>query len=234
MKKFCLAFSVAVVTIVFLSIFTHSGSPAATKSQPPAPVESCSCSAPDGSCSVNLECRGGCEKHCGPNDDCWAYCSGAFGVLGMETTLEIQNGTYAQLVSELSRISGKSLEFSPSRPGRVTNLGFKQATLWDALEFLSDRGTVRINGTDFELFRKLRKSLLAGDRLSFAVQNTAVNTFVNDMAGLTGIPFRVTGGRSMAVVNVELQNATLEEIIAKVSEQTGTKIVEDGAALSRR
>jgi hypothetical protein len=150
-------------------------------------------------------------------------------MLGTETTFEMQNGTYPQLVAKLARISGKDLAFSPTKPDTIFNLGFKKAALWDAFEFLSDRGTVRVAGKDFESLRRLRKILLSGERLSFGVKNTTVNTFVNDMAGLTGLPLRITAGRPMAIVNVELRDASLNDILAKVSEQTGTKIIEDGA-----
>jgi hypothetical protein len=143
----------------------------------------------------------------------------------------MQNGTYPRLLAELTRLSGKDIEFSPAKSVPPFNLGFRQAPLWDALEFLSDRGTVRIAGEDFETLRTLRKTLLSGDKISLGVQNTPVSVFVNDMAGLTGLSLRITAGRSMAIVNVELQDATLNEILAKVSEQTGTKITEDGAAL---
>jgi len=146
--------------------------------------------------------------------------------LGTETTFEMQNGTYGKLVAELARLSGKNIAFSPAKQLPPFVLGFKQAALWDALEFLSDRGTVQIDGKDFESLRALRKSLLSGDRISLGVQNTPVSTFVNDMAGISGLPLRVAAGRPMSVVNVDIQAATLTEILAKVSEQTGTKIVE--------
>jgi hypothetical protein len=168
--------------------------------------------------------------NCGPDGDCWAYCSGFFGLLGTETNLEIQNGSYHKLVAELTRLSGKGIEFSPAKSVPAFNLGFKQSSLWDALEFLSDRGVVRIDGKDFESLRRLRKSLLSGDRISITVQNTPISVFVNDLAGLTGLSLRITAGRSMALVDVELQGATLNEILVKVSEQTGTKISEDSAS----
>lgn len=232
MKKLFAAVLASAFSLVLISALTFHGSPAATTSPAATMVQSCSCSAPDGSCSVSLECQGGCEKHCGNDGDCWAECSGFYGMLGTEITVEMQNSTYPQLVAELARISGKDLEFSPTKPDTTTfNVGFKRALLWDALEFLSDRGTVRIAGKDFESLRSIRKKLLSGERISFGIQNTPVNTFVNDMASLTGLPLRITAGRPMAIVNADLQDLTLDEILARVSEQTGTKITENGADL---
>jgi hypothetical protein len=108
------------------------------------------------------------------------------------------------------------------------NTSWKRATLWDVLDMLSDRGTVQIAGKVFEKFKRLRKVLLSGNKISLCVRNTPVKTFVNDMASLTGLPLRITAGSGMAVVNLKLQHATLDEILIKVAEQTGTTIREEG------
>jgi len=222
-KKACAALLTTVLLCFVLSTSSRSA-------PVPAPFEeTCSCVAEDGSCSASVTCNGGCERYCGNNDNCWAECSGFYSTLAAETTLEIQFGTYSQLVSELARIGGKDVSFTTSRvsprPDPIANLGFKKAPLWNALEFLSDRGTVRIGGKDFESLRRLRKSLLSGERINFGVKNTPVTTFVTDLTGLTGLPFRITSGRPMALANVELRQANLDDIITKVQEQTGTKIV---------
>jgi hypothetical protein len=188
-------------------------------------ADNCSCSAPDGSCSASVTCKGGCTKFCGNNNNCSAECSGAYSFYGTEVTFEVQNATYPQLVSELSRVSGKEIVFTPTRSETLFNAGAKRAVLWDALKMLANRGTLLVGGTDFEKLRTLRKSLLSGDRLNFAVSNTPLNVFVSDLSGLTGTTYRITSGRPLATANVQLQNANLNEIIAAVAEQTGTKIV---------
>jgi hypothetical protein len=147
----------------------------------------------------------------------------------MEVTFEVQNAKYPQLVAELARTSGKDITFSPTTPDMVFNAGFKRATLWDALKLLSDQGAVQVAGQDFEKLKRLRRSLLTGEKFSFCVTNTPVNTFVEDVAGLTGLPLRITRGRPTATVNVKLQDVTLSDMINAVSEQTGTKIIEEGA-----
>jgi hypothetical protein len=212
----------AILICAMLSTPTRSASS-------PAFVETCYCEAADGSCSATVTCRGGCQKYCGNNDDCWAECSGFYTALATETNLEISYGTYSQLITQLSRISGKDISFTVSRPNQrpdiIANLGFKKAPLWNALEFLSDQGTVRIEGKDFDSLRRLRKSLLSGERINFGIKNTPVNTLVTDLVGLTGLPCHITSGGPMALANVELPQANLDEIITKVSAQTATKIV---------
>jgi hypothetical protein len=155
--------------------------------------------------------------------------SGGHAFLEMETTLQMQNATYSQLVTELARISGKDITFSPKNPDMTFNVGFQRATFWDALKLLSEQGTVQVAGQDFEKLKRLRRSLLNGEKFSFCVTNTPVNTFVSDMVGLTGLPLRITAGKPTAMVNVRLRDAALSDMLRAVSEQTGTKIVEEGA-----
>lgn len=222
MKKLSAALLASVFILSLVSAPIHSASSAYM-------IEDCSCSAPDGSCSASVSCSGGCTKFCGNNDNCSASCSGSFEILALEVTLEMQNSTYPQLVAELARISGKDLAFSPTKPNMVFNTGFKRATLWDALKLLSNQGTLRVAGQDFEKLKRLRRSLLSGEKFSCCVTNTPVNTFVNDVVGLTGLPLRIAAGRPMATVNLKLQDVTLSEILTAVSEQTGAKIIQEGA-----
>lgn len=191
---------------------------------------SCSCEAPDGSCSASITCTSGCEKFCGPNGNCYVYCSGVFPSLSREVTVEVENGTYPQLVNELSRVSGVNLEFVPLDSTAVFNAGYKRAVLWDALESLSEHGALRVAGQDFQKIKRLRRILLSNEKISFAVRNTSVKTFVADLAALTGLSLRVTAGNPKSKVNVELSEATLDDIIAIVSEKTGTTIAEEIAA----
>jgi len=116
--------------------------------------------------------------------------------------------------------------FSPNRYDTVFNVGFKKSPFWNALELLSDQGTVQVDGQDFERLKRLRRVLLTGERVTLCVTNTPVNTFVNDVAGLTGVSLRVTSGNPMALINIKLPEATFDEMLTKVSEQSGTKIVE--------
>lgn len=189
--------------------------------------EECSCQAPDGTCSASISCPHGCIQHCAGQGDCYAECSGFYELFATETTVQMQNASYPQLITVLARISGKDIAFSPTNPGVLFNADYKRALLWDVLDMLSDRGTVQVAGKDFEKIKRLRKILLSGARISLCVGRTPVSTFVNDTASLTGLPLRIKSGNPLAVVNLKLQQVTLEEILTKVSEQTDTKIVED-------
>jgi hypothetical protein len=212
--------------LLFTSVFTLTLAPVFTPTASPALVrENCSCTAPDRSCSVSISCRGGCTQFCGNNDNCYAYCSGAAELFGTEVTYVSQNGNYRELVAELARLSGKDIAFAATTPNEVFNVGFKKATLWDALELLSEHGTVRVAGQDFEKLKRLRRILLYDEKVSYCVTNTRASTVVNELSALTGLPLRITEGSPMATVNVQLPEATLKDIINTVSERAGIKIV---------
>ncbi|HEU4767551.1 MAG TPA: hypothetical protein VFS77_09250 [Pyrinomonadaceae bacterium] len=186
--------------------------------------EDCSCSASDGSCTASASCGGRCIAHCLPMGDCDAECAGFYQFFGLETTLQLQNGTYPQLVAQLARISGKEIAYSPTRPDVLVNADYKKAVFWDVLEVLADRGKVQIAGRDFEKYRRLRSVMLSGSRFSTCIKNTPVTTYVNDLSGLTGLPLRITSGRPMTLINLKVQDVTLRELLDKVYEETGTRI----------
>lgn len=206
---------------------------ASTPSPPPAPIiESCSCASADGSCSASVSCISGCTAYCGNDNNCVAYCSGTSLELGAKFNFQSQSATYSQLVAEVSRVGGRQIEFSVAKPNEVFNVGFKQAKVWDALELLSEHGTVYVAGQDFERLKSLRRVLLYEGKVTYCVNNTRFRTVVNDLSALTGLRLRIAGGNP--TVNVRLENATLKDIISGVSAQTGIKIVEVSADATGR
>ncbi len=215
----------AASTLILTAAFIF---PASTQHQFDKEIR-CSCEAPDGSCSASITCTNGCQQHCGPGGDCYVYCSGVFSSLSREVTLEAENSTYPQLVDKLAGASGVDLEFVPFEPNAVFNSGYKNARLWGALDALSERGTLRVAVQDFQRLKRLRRILLSNEKISFAVRNTSVDTFVADMAALTGRPLRVIGGNPKASVYVELQEVTLGDILDIVSRETGTLIRDESA-----
>lgn len=217
MRKLSAAFLTSVFTLLLALAFTISAHPTLLRQQ-------CQCRAPDNSCSTSIACTGGCNAICDPNGGCISYCSGYYGFFQTGVTLQMENGTYPQLIAELARIGGRDLAFSPLRPGKVFNMDAKGATLWDILMTLSDRGTVRVGGQDFEMFKKLRSNLRSGKKVSMSVRQTSVSTFVSDMAALTGLHLQITGGSPTAEVDLQLEDVTLDETLSAVLEQTGVTI----------
>lgn len=209
---------------LILALLLLCGSSFSVSSYGTPNFKDCYCDAPDGSCSASASCSGGCIAHCNSGGDCEAECSGFYQFFGLQTTIQLQNGTYGQLVSELARISGKQISYSPTRPNVLVSADYKKAVFWDVLDVLSDRGTVQIAGRDFKKYKRLRDVMLSDSRFSTCISNTPVTTYVADLSGLTGLPLHITDGPPMALINVRAKNVTLDELLDKVYEQTGTRI----------
>jgi hypothetical protein len=199
-----------------------------------APVfNNCSCNATDGSCSASVSCPGGCIADC-PSGGCYATCKkgtngeGGGGdiapILMMPINLELHGGGNRQLASEIARITGREFVFLPDNPNEPVNLDVKDLPLWDVLEVLSRRGKVRIGGHDFSTLQIVRKALVNSERMSVCINNVSVQGVVEEFAGMSGLPIRVTSGDAESLVTLSVKGVTLEELLAQVSSQTGVGI----------
>lgn len=197
--------------------------------------ENCACTAEDGSCSASVSCRKGCVAVC-PSGGCRASCSGgnAWDDSPVETidmskpvTLQLKGADGKQIASELARIVGGEVVFQPSKPDATFNLDVKNATLWDVLDILSASGTLRVAGDDFSRLQVIRKALISGERMTVCVRNASVKQIVKEFASLSGWRLRVTAGDEEAVINLMLKGVTLEDVLMRISEQTGVRITKE-------
>lgn len=211
-------------TVLLLSLLTLA--PAVTG-------QTCSCKGPDASCEVSVTCRRGCGAICAPNDACYAAC-GNFeaDLLHVRVTLQINNGDSKEVSSSLSSQTGKEIEFIPRKVKDRFTLDLKDSPLFTALDTLSRRGRITVNGTDFTKFQKLRTIMLRDGRVSISFNNITARDAVDKLSFLSGLRFRVVSGDVEAPVSLSLQNATLGEIITHISEQTGVKIEQTGKTTS--
>lgn len=196
---------------------------ALTRSTSSAVRESCGCSAPDGSCSASGSCTGKCTAQC-PSGGCNVSCSG-FGFLGTEVSMQMRGGTSPKLLNELARRTGKSMSYTAGRPEGPFNLSARRSSVWDLLELLSNNGTVTVEGEDFENLKTTRQAMMNGERLSLAVHGLTAAEYVAHLAALSGQRLYIKAGDANAMVNFNVENVTLEEILQKVSEETGVQIV---------
>lgn len=211
-----------------------------------AAAESCSCTAADGSCTASISCPGGCIVMC-PSDGCTGYCSGEGGggstqepsatptpEEGSSVTAEMSpskritikavkaNGQ--QIASELSRVSDREIEFTPRRASERFNFEFKNVELWDILNYLSDFGSLTIDGTDFEKLKKIRRAMAGNQRMSMCLHNAPVKDVTAYLSFLSGVPLSVTSGDGTSRVTASLKQVTLSEIIDGISARAGVRI----------
>lgn len=139
-------------------------------------------------------------------------------------TVRFDRGDSRQVSSEIARLIGREVAFVPANPQERVNLDAKDARLWDVLETLSQSGRVRVAGEDFSSLRAVRQALVSGERMSVCIRNASVKNLVEEFAGMSGLPIRVTSGDATTLVTLSVRGVTLEEALAQVSTQTGVQI----------
>jgi hypothetical protein len=132
--------------------------------------------------------------------------AGMAAALKRPVTLELRSGgTNKKISDELSRLTGKRIFVLPSKPDEPVNVDIKSARLWDVLEMFSARGVVTIEGRDF-------------------INRAPLGRVVEELAGLSGQPLRVTSGDEKALVTLSAKAITLEGILSRLSARTRAQI----------
>lgn|SRR6266481_1622554 len=183
---------------IFVSLYLMSGLCLPTNSEPQG--ESCSCSSPDGSCSVSVSCRGGCQRYCGSDGNCWAECSGFFtGLRKTDNTPSLRAA---------NRRSGSGTKSGLETSGSKLASNTKKAT------------TVESNA-------RLRTLLLTGQRLSIEVKGTPLTVLIEDLRALTGLDFKKPESKRTLIVNLRLKEGTFKEFVERLSAQVDLKLLND-------
>lgn len=185
--------------------------------------QSCSCKAPDESCEANVTCsQSGCTAICGSKDGCYAACGK--DTLLTRFTLNLINKDSKEVASALSERTGKQIEFVPRKQNGRFTLDIKGDDLWNAMDYLHQRGKLTVNGVDWERYRRLRKAALQGRKMSVDFNNMSVRDALAHLSFLTGKAYRVESGDAGQVISTSLRGITLTEILSRISEQTGVTI----------
>ena len=119
----------------------------------------CSCEYGKGKekCSPKTVSSDGCTAVCGPRGACGSYTRRE--VYDDRFTVSFVKKTGEQIASELSALTHQGIEFEPYRGKGVRyDVDMKNDDIFNILNFLSKRGTVRLNGTDFSKIRQMQNT----------------------------------------------------------------------------
>lgn len=197
------------------------------------PFESCSCTASDGTCSASNSCPRGCIAVCPGQGTCRATCSGGTEVggddgglfsLAMPVTMHHAGSSSKQVASELSRITGRSVVYSPYGTDDPVTLDVKKAELWDVLDALSMSGKIQIGEDDFSKLQNIRRALVAGEKVTVCIHGATVQRVVSEFAALSGRRLHVTAGNPKTIVNLTVKDVTFEEFVEQLKSQSGVEI----------
>ncbi len=92
-------------------------------------------------------------------------------MLLMRVTIKVIDGDSKKVATALTRASGKEIEFRPYNVKQRYSINIIDASMWNALNFLSEYGQLRINSTDFAKFQRLRSMMLRGGEASMNFSN---------------------------------------------------------------
>lgn len=215
-----------------------------------ATAEDCACTAEDSSCSANISCPGGCLALC-PSEGCTGHCVGEEGGSGerpvttgtpegssvkaemassKRITIKAVKADGKQVAAELTRVTDRKIEFTQRRAADRFDFEFKNTELWDVLNYLSDFGVIKIDGTDFEQLKKIRRSLAGNQKVSMCLRAASVKDVASYLSFLSGVSVSVTSGDDKTRVTASLKEVTLSEIVSSISAQTGVEIATAGDA----
>ncbi|HVR97378.1 MAG TPA: hypothetical protein VMW27_12235 [Thermoanaerobaculia bacterium] len=130
-----------------------------------AHAATCSCTAPDRSCSASITCSGGCSAVCGNRGVCSSSCSGGGGLepyvdsltaspdfgetadkRNSLVSLDIEEATAQDVSATLTELAGKSVVWVPQQSDSTVSMQVKDFPLDALLTGLAKRGAVAVGG----------------------------------------------------------------------------------------
>lgn len=124
-----------------------------------------------------------------------------------------------EIASVLSERTHTRIEFIPyPRNLRARyDLELKDDDIWNACNFLNERGNVKVRGVDFEKLKELRSEMRKGRKFSVNFYGIPVRDAVAKLSFMSGVPFHVKSGDAEKLVSISLQQVTVDTILARIS-----------------
>jgi len=120
----------------------------------------------------------------------------------------------------LSAQTRQRIEFIPDTRNRTAryDLELNNDDLFNALKYLYKRGKVKFNGLEFPELQKLRRQLKGGKKISVKFDRIPAKDAVSRLAFVSGKRLHIQQGDPEQNISVTMQDATLNQIIARISE----------------
>lgn len=203
-------------------------------------ADSCSCRAPDGSCSASISCDGGCAAMCGIGGACTAQCVGggngdpkplepllrapAEGMDLYGTTLsreaaeqlvhlDVQDASDQDISEVLQDLTGLVVEFRTNDPADRLSLNASGIRVRDLLKLLASRGAVAIRGHRAPWQPPLEDALRETN-VTLSVQKISPGRVVSMLADILGAPMTFEPTVEDAVITLDVKNAPVGEVLS--------------------
>jgi len=123
-----------------------------------------------------------------------------------------------------ARTIGKTVDFTPdSNKSTTAYAGKEKANYWEALEFLDEVGTLRIEGHELKFWKDIRDSFLGGGQLM--ISSERIDSVLNELSFLTGKSFSVVSGDRSAKLNETVSGNGLEDFLGNLQKAANIKII---------
>ncbi len=188
---------------------------------------SCSCAAPDGSCSASVTCRGdSCYAFCS-NQTCLAGCGAPVGKEGLDrltiASLEVGQMPGQEWARQASQASGRAIIFKPYDANLQASFDFKNLPLWDALDLLSQHGQVAVDGNNFETLKSLRATFRSGEKFNVCFQGVTAQCIQRELSFISGFPIALQGDSETRISLKTGDGVTLAELLKMLNAQEGLR-----------
>jgi hypothetical protein len=138
--------------------------------------------------------------------------------------LQLVNRDSKVIATALSEKTGKQIEFVPRDQNGLFTIDIKGDDLWSAMDYLHERGVLKVNGVNWEKFRQIRGAAREGGKLSVNFNKMSVRDALAHLSFITGNAYRVVSGDAETILSLPSQEVTLNELLSRISKQTGVKI----------
>ena len=190
-----------------------------------AQKKTCACKGLEGStCTGSVTCTNGCSAICGRKDTCYLSCSAR--VYRQNLTLNFTRQTATDIATTLAKESKLRIRFKANSDTELYDYKLVNSDVWKLLEFLDARGTLFVNGIDFDNLRVIKNQLRAGEKLAgVTFDNTPVEEAVANLELMTGEDLRIVSGKRTKRVSLSVENVSLADVLKKIRNETGVRIV---------
>ena len=186
----------------------------------------CSCIEVGGrTCSGTIKCTKGCSAICGRKNTCYLACSQE--LVGRNLDLEFFQKTSKEIAATLAAETQVPISFEPysRRANELYDYKLVNSGIWKLLEFLDERGTLVVNGLEFERLRQLKKIMKDGGRIArVRFNNTSVQEAVLQLEIMSGEYLRIVSGDSTKRISVDIRRASLPYVLETIRKKSGVRV----------
>lgn len=197
---------------------------------PPVLALSCSCTAPDGSCSASVTCSGGCGAICMSSSGCSAWCSGGGGGESPDQknltggrgkggpehskriSMELKEVSAAEFSQALSAYAGTVISFAPRIDGELLSVQIQNSTVGDVIAQLAKLGAVATSAA-----AATSSGVELSDRVSLEAKGITVGTLAEMVEQLTGGRGSFMARSPHDQVNLEIKDSSVEDLLRQLA-----------------